>query len=71
MALFIPDELPNFQVLLRPNPEGFVYISWKKRKGGGTEGRKLSRRYTHRGACWESNAHLWLWNMGQRPERTL
>jgi len=22
-----------------PNPEGFVYISWKKRQGGGIEGR--------------------------------
>jgi len=25
--------------LLRPNPEGFVYISWKEREGGGMEGR--------------------------------
>jgi len=37
------------------------------------EGRKpkLARRYTHRGACCESSALLWLWNMGQRPEGTL
>jgi len=25
--------------VLRPNPEGFLYISWKERKGGGMEGR--------------------------------
>jgi len=25
--------------LLRPNPEGFVRINWKKREGGGMEGR--------------------------------
>jgi len=25
--------------VLRPNPEGFVYISWKEREGGGTEER--------------------------------
>jgi len=25
--------------LLRPNPEGFVYMSWKQREGGGMEGR--------------------------------
>jgi len=24
----------------RPNPEGFVYTSWKEREGGGMEGRK-------------------------------
>jgi len=60
-------------MMLRPNPEGFVFMSWKEREGGGMEGRKqeLSRRYTHGGACCESNALLWLWNMGQRPERTL
>jgi len=36
------------------------------------EGRSetVSRRYMHRGACCESNALLWLWNMDQRPERT-
>jgi len=26
----------------------------------------ISHRYTHRGACWESNALLWLRNMRQR-----
>jgi len=26
--------------VLRPNPEGFVYMNWKKREGGGMEGRK-------------------------------
>jgi len=26
--------------MLRPNPEDFVYTSWKKREGGGMEGRK-------------------------------
>jgi len=26
--------------LLRPNPEGFVFMSWKEREGGGMEGRK-------------------------------
>jgi len=25
--------------LLRPNSEGFVYISWKEREGGGMKGR--------------------------------
>jgi len=27
-------------VLLRPNPEGFVYMSWKKKEGAGMEVRK-------------------------------
>jgi len=27
-------------IVLRPNPEGFVYMSWKEREGGGMEGRK-------------------------------
>jgi len=27
-------------LLLRSNPEGFVYISWKERERGGMEGRK-------------------------------
>jgi len=26
--------------VLRPNPEGFVYISWREREGGGMEERK-------------------------------
>jgi len=26
--------------MLRPNPEGFVFMSWKEREGGGMEGRK-------------------------------
>jgi len=26
--------------LLRPNLEGFVYMSWKEREGGGMKGRK-------------------------------
>jgi len=26
-------------LMLRPNPEGFVYVSWKEREGGGMEGR--------------------------------
>jgi len=26
--------------VLRPNPEGFVFMSWKEREGGGMEGRK-------------------------------
>jgi len=26
--------------MLRPNPKGFVYMSWKEREGGGMEGRK-------------------------------
>jgi len=30
----------NPNVVLHPNPEGFIYMSWKERKGGGTEGRK-------------------------------
>jgi len=37
----------------------------------GRNSETLSRRYTHRGACCESNALLWLRNMGQRPEKTL
>jgi len=41
--------------VLRPDPEGFVCINC----------------YTYNGACCESNALLWLRNMGQRPERTL
>jgi len=28
----------------------------------------LSCRYTHRGACCESNILLWFWNMGQHSE---
>jgi len=28
-----------FNNVLRPNPEGFVYVSWKEREGGGMEGR--------------------------------
>jgi len=35
------------------------------------EGRFSNRRHTHSGACRESNALLWLRNMGQRPERML
>jgi len=31
----------------------------------------VSHRYTHSGARYESNALLWLRNMGQRLERTL
>jgi len=27
-------------ILLRPNPEGFIFMSWKEREGGGMEGRK-------------------------------
>jgi len=27
-------------ILFRPNPEGFVYTSWKEREEGGMEGRK-------------------------------
>jgi len=60
--------------MLRPNPEGFICINWKERKGGGMEEhiqQPLSRRYTHSGACCESNALLWFRNMGQRLERTL
>jgi len=58
--------------MVRPNPEGF-FINRKEREGGGMETRiqKLSRRYTHRGACCESNALLWLRNMGQCPKRML
>jgi len=26
--------------MLRPNPESFVYMSWKEREGGDMEGRK-------------------------------
>jgi len=26
--------------MLRPNSEGFVYMSWKEREGWGMEGRK-------------------------------
>jgi len=29
-----------FLVVLHPNPEGFVYMSWKEREGRGMEGRK-------------------------------
>jgi len=64
-----------FLFLLRPNSEGFVCMNWKGREGGGMEGRiqklHISRRHTHRGACCESTALLWLRNMGQRSERTL
>jgi len=28
----------------------------------------VSRKYMHRGACCESNALLWLRNIGQRPK---
>jgi len=28
----------NNNCVLRPNPEGFIYINWKERKGGGMEG---------------------------------
>jgi len=31
----------------------------------------VSRRYIHSGACYKSNALLWLRNMGQRPEKML
>jgi len=27
-------------ILLRPNPEDFVYMSWKEREGEGMEGHK-------------------------------
>jgi len=43
----------------------------RKRRYGRTHTVTMSRRYTHRRACCESNAVLWLWNMSQRPERTL
>jgi len=29
-----------FLIMLRPNPKGFVYMSWKERDGGDMEGRK-------------------------------
>jgi len=60
-------------MLLRLNSEGFsCKLEGKRRKGyERTYSVTVSRRYTHRAACCESNALLWLWNMGQRPERTL
>jgi len=30
----------TIMLLLRPNPEGFVFMSRKEREGGGMEGRK-------------------------------
>jgi len=68
-SVFLSVEKIVLKSVLHSNPEGFVYMSWKEREGGGTEGCKqeLSRRYRHRGACCESNALLWLWNMGQCP----
>jgi len=33
--------ITNFtKIVLRPNPEGFVFMSWKEREGGGMVGRK-------------------------------
>jgi len=34
------EEITAGIVVLRPNPEGFVYTSWKEREGGGMDGRK-------------------------------
>jgi len=54
--------------MLRPNPKGFIFIK-KEREGRDMEG--LFRLYlatirTVACGC-ESNALLWLRNMGQRP----
>jgi len=58
--------------MLRPNPEGLCKFKEMKGKGyGRTHSATVSHRYTHSGACFESNALLWLQNMGQRSERTL
>jgi len=38
--ILYPGTTGKFMYLLRPNPEGFVFMSWKEREGGGMEGRK-------------------------------
>jgi len=51
----------------------FARLEGMKRKGyGRTYSIIVYRKYTHSGACCESNALLWLQNIqGQRSERTL
>jgi len=43
----------------------------RRRRYGRMYSEIMSCRYTHRGACCESNALLWLRNMSQRLEKTL
>jgi len=54
--------------MLRSNLEGFCkFKGMRGRRYGRTHSATVSRRYTHSGACCESNALLWLRNMGRHP----
>jgi len=48
-------------IMLRPNPEDFVYMNWKGREGGGMEGRiqKLSLAGIHTEARAASQSHFY------------
>jgi len=60
--------------IVTSKPRKFFFSERKNWEGGGygkTYSEIMSRRYTHRGACCESNALLWFRIMGQRPKRML
>jgi len=57
----------SLMVMLQTPKMFFLWKEWEEE----TLFRNSVQQVAHRGACCESNALLWLQNMGQCPERTL